>query len=120
MNDDTPQDLNEKTPKDRKTFRVGGVPLDWNPEQLKTFLSHHKSSIPNIWSFAREVHDSSKTATVVFQDIPFSPRTDEHWQILLPKPSNNPITRDQYLTLDNGFLGITTLYTPPPEDHKVE
>lgn len=39
---------------------------------------------------------------------------------MLPKPSENHSIRSQYLTLDDRFLGITTLYTPPLEDHKVE
>jgi hypothetical protein len=33
---------------------------------------------------------------------------------------SDQLARQQLLTVDDGFHGITTLYNPPQQDHKVE
>ncbi|KAF7546312.1 hypothetical protein G7Z17_g8529 [Cylindrodendrum hubeiense] len=72
-----------------------------------------------IKSLAYETHGQSSTATVTFQNIPL-PLVKETWSIQLPITTENQHGRDQYLVLGDDFLGITTLYTPPPNDHKIE
>lgn len=108
-------------PRDDRSFRIRGVPISWELKDLKSFLEGHQSSAgPNIGSLAREVHGRTKTATVTFPNV-LSFQTlhlDETWRLSLPAEDRSP--RNPYLVLEDGFLGITTLYSPPPEDHKVE
>jgi hypothetical protein len=110
----------KQTPKDCDTFRVVGAPVDWDTKQLGSFLADRKSSIPIVKSLAQEIHNRSQTATVTFKDLLLSPESRQSERILLPKPSNDQLTGDQYLILDKAFLGITTLYTPPPDAYKIE
>jgi hypothetical protein len=112
--------MSKKSPKDCDTFRVVGVPVDWDLEQLGSFLVERKSSVPTIKSLAQEIDNRSRTATVTFQDLPFSPESRQSERILLPKPSDDQLSGDQYLRLNKAFLGITTLYMPPPDAHKIE
>lgn len=103
--------------KDGNTFRVRGVPPHWDAEVLRSFLKeHHQSTDPIVKSLALELHGRSRTGTVMFRTAVSPPKT----RILLPKPNGNQLTPDEYLTLDDDFHGITTLFMPPPEDHKVE
>jgi protein SERAC1 len=105
------------------TFRVCGVPLGWDVEQLESLLAEQDNTVgPTVQSLADELDRKSRTATVIFQNLPSPlqmPLAGRRWPISLPAHSNQS-TRPQSLTLDNDFLGITTLYAPPPEDHKVE
>lgn len=112
----------ERPPKDGRTFRVRGVPPHWNIDELQSFLAEHDGPAgPTVKSLAHEIHARSSTGTVIFQNV--SLPTARTWRISLPQPSEpskiQP-ARDQHLTVDDDFLGITTLYAPPPEDHKVE
>lgn len=103
--------------KDGKTFRVRGVPPHWDAEVLRSFLAEqHQLANPTVKSLASEIDGRSRTGTVVFQTAGPQPRT----RILLPKPNESQLNPDEYLTLDDDFHGITTLFRPPPEDHKVE
>uniref|UniRef100_A0A8H7NHE4 ORC1/DEAH AAA+ ATPase domain-containing protein n=1 Tax=Bionectria ochroleuca TaxID=29856 RepID=A0A8H7NHE4_BIOOC len=99
--------VSKGTPKDFNTVRVVGVPVDWDLKRLRSFLADQTSSIPIIKSLAQEIDNRSQTATVIVQD-------------LLLFPENDQLTGDQYLILDKAFLGITTLYTPPPDAHKID
>ncbi|KAF6513098.1 hypothetical protein HZS61_007356 [Fusarium oxysporum f. sp. conglutinans] len=107
-----------------RTFRVRGAPLDWDADRLRSFLAEREGSVGVIVkSLAHEIHGRSRTATVTFQTVPLrlqALQTGRTWSILLPKPSGCQSTRDQYLVLDDGFLGITTLFTPPADDHRVD
>ncbi|KAH8891942.1 hypothetical protein GQ53DRAFT_647556, partial [Thozetella sp. PMI_491] len=70
-------------------------------------------------SLADEIHGRLRTAMISFQNVPPVLRAGRPWHISLP-PASNPSCRPQSLTLDDGFLGITTLYAPSPRDHKVD
>lgn len=99
------------------TFRVRGVPLEWDNDRLRSFLTDQTNSAgPCIWSLTREVKGVTQTATVTFRGVPPSLQTINACKLRLPGES----TRPRFITLDDGFLGLTTLYSPPLEDHKVE
>jgi len=98
------------------TFRVRGVPLDWDIDRLKSLLADKVGPAgPIISSLALEIHGRSRTATVSFQ----TPPTRDFLLIPLGE-APNPLTGPQSLSLDDGFFGITTLFVPPSQDHKVE
>ncbi|KAK0720957.1 hypothetical protein B0H67DRAFT_209453 [Lasiosphaeris hirsuta] len=107
-----------------RIFRIRGVPLDWGADHVRSFLEEHYCSAgPDIKSLAPEIHGRSGTGTVVFRDtasIPYALQTGSAWRIPLPKRETDQPTRDEYLTLDGDFHGITTLFAPPPDDHKVD
>jgi hypothetical protein len=94
------------------TYRVRGVPLDWEESQLQSFfatLAHSPDPGPTIGSLATEIHGRSLTATVVF-------RPGESWEV----PFADSGRSKPQIALDHDFLGITTLYTPSEHHHKVE
>ncbi len=103
-------------PKRGLTFRVRGVPIDWDIDRLKSFLADQDDSAgPIVPSLALEIHGRSRTATVAFQNVPRPLQTSpigRSWQIPHPEAPG--------LSLDDDFFGITTLFAPPPQDHKVE
>jgi hypothetical protein len=106
----------------QRTFRVRGVPLDWDTGRLEGFLADQEPSTgPVVESLASEIDEPSRTATATFGNIPSRLQTPgQVWSILLPKPSENPSAGKQYLMLDDSFVGITTLYSPTSTDHAVE
>lgn len=113
-----------RSPKGGLTFRIRGVPLSWNKEQLQVYLEHQEpGSQPLVKSLACEVDGFSKTATVIFQSSLPKEKTSTPWNISLPVPDNDD---DDFsvsalpLRVDGAFLGITTLFAPPVEDHSVE
>lgn len=106
---------------DLRTFRVRGVPDSWDPVRLESFLTDHENSTGmTIRSLASEINGRTKTATVTFQNLLPPLRAEETRSFRLPRTNENQPGRDEYLTLDHGFFGVTTLYTPFPEDHKVD
>ncbi|KAH6980866.1 hypothetical protein BKA56DRAFT_485948 [Ilyonectria sp. MPI-CAGE-AT-0026] len=107
-----------KSSRDDRTFRVRGVPITWDTDRLKSFLTEHdNAACPVIKSLAYEIGGRSSTATVTFQTVPLALQK-KTWYILLPKADENG--PDRYLALSDDFLGITTLYAPSPDDHKVD
>ncbi|KAL6406794.1 Protein SERAC1 [Ilyonectria robusta] len=110
--------------RDLRTFRVRGVPHSWDPDRLESFLTDHENSTGmTIRSLASEIDGRTKTATVTFQNLlpPLRDlRAGETRSFRLPKKNENLPGRYEYLTLDHGFFGISTLYAPPPEDRKVD
>ncbi|KAH7186205.1 uncharacterized protein B0J16DRAFT_400214 [Fusarium flagelliforme] len=98
-----------------RTYRVQGVPIEWDKERLRSFLVEAGvSATPVIQSLARESHNRSSTATVVFQDSPtiLQVQLPEVFAVSTPK-------RPMYLELDTQFLGLTKLYSPMPDDHQI-
>ncbi|ORY68939.1 uncharacterized protein BCR38DRAFT_455751 [Pseudomassariella vexata] len=89
----------------RRTFCIRGVPLDWDVDHLRSFLVDQDSSAgPIVRSLFPDIDGRSHTGTVTFQSITYG---------TLPKLSENN------LKLDDGFLGVTTLFTPLADDHKI-
>lgn len=109
-----------KENKDLDTWRVTGVPREWDAKQLQEFLETTKGATPIIRSLAQEIDTHSNTATITFDDLVLSSQCCQSEQIPLPEHSDAGIRRDRYITLDKAFLGITTLYTPPRDNHKIE
>ncbi|KAI5460666.1 hypothetical protein BGZ63DRAFT_488681 [Mariannaea sp. PMI_226] len=116
----TQSTLKSSSGSDRNTFRVKGVPLDWDSKQLQRLLADRKRTVPVIRSLSPEIDNSSKTATVTFENLPLSPQSHQSERISLSKSFDDQLDRDQCLTLDKAFLGITTIHMPPPEDHKLD
>ncbi|KAK0729438.1 hypothetical protein B0H67DRAFT_476537 [Lasiosphaeris hirsuta] len=107
----------KKQLKDDRTFRLRGVPLHWNDGDVQSFLEeHYRSAAPIVKSLAAEIHAQSSTSTVTFRSVASLPSST--WYIPLSKQPKNQPTRDA--SFDNDFHGITTLFAPPPDDHKVD
>jgi len=112
-----------RPPIEGHTLRVQGIPLDWDSKHLTSFLAQQDGfGIPNIRSLAPELHGRSQTATVAYENLPSSPQKRD-----LVRPLRLLAPTDQHsgscqpsLALDDSFLGMTTLYVPRSEDHKVE
>jgi len=111
-----------------RTFRIQGIPLNWDAKQVRTFLANHEDlqledgvSDPIIESLAEEVHGRSRTGTVSFRSLPPKLQKNHQWKLILSSSSTGSRpARAQALSLDDEFLGITTLYSPSLEDHKIE
>ncbi|QYS92890.1 ANK_REP_REGION domain-containing protein [Trichoderma simmonsii] len=110
-------------PRERRTFRVRGVPHDWNRDRLGSFLTENGYTSPTIQSLATEIHGRSQTATATFQSVPNQLQerlADPAKGIGLYVPSLDQHSRPRSLMLDTAFLGVTTLHVPPPQEHKVD
>lgn len=102
-------------PKKELTFRVRGVPNDWDGDKLESFLIERDSPArPVVKSLAKEFHGRSQTATVSFRNTFQLPL-----RISLPTPYGQ-FGELQKLTLDHDFLGITSLFAPPHQNHNIE
>lgn len=94
-----------------QTCRIRGVPIGWNEDTLRSYLQQHvEGSCPVIKSLALEIDGASRTATATLQ---------RKYSGELRLPSDGTAAA-KCLTLDTHFHGITTLYYPPAQDHKVE
>ncbi|KAL6835807.1 ankyrin repeat-containing domain protein [Trichoderma sp. SZMC 28015] len=110
-------------PRERRNFRVRGVPHDWNRDRLRSFLMENGYVNPVIHSLTNEIHGRSQTATATFQSVPNQLQerlADPAKGIGLYVPSSDQHSRPRSLMLDTAFLGVTTLYTPLPQDHKID
>ncbi|PTB77013.1 hypothetical protein M440DRAFT_1438697 [Trichoderma longibrachiatum ATCC 18648] len=106
------EENNEQPSKKAPTYRIRGVPNDWDKDKLESFLAERDSSLrPAVRSLAVEFHGRSQTATVLFQHTSCLPP-----KVPLPGSGGEPHS----LTLDHGFLSITSLFSPSQKDHKVD
>ncbi|KAM4062561.1 tetratricopeptide repeat domain-containing protein [Hirsutella rhossiliensis] len=95
-----------------KTFRVRGVPREWDLARLRSFLEERDSHL-TVKSLAREIHGRSSSGTVTCRDTPTV--------LLIPLDlTNSSGARLQVLTLDDDFVGMTTLFAPPDKDHRID
>ncbi|KAL7900031.1 hypothetical protein HDV63DRAFT_370169 [Trichoderma sp. SZMC 28014] len=100
----------------KSTFRITGIPIDWDHSQLQSFLENQETiTSASIESLALEDHGGPQVATATFEGL--LRQNDRSWSILMPASSNN---RKQYLAIDEDFHGMTALYTPPLQDHKID
>lgn len=116
-----PQDAEERGPPKATVgmvFRIRGVPRDWGIDKLRAFLVQQEGFQPRggfagpvVRSLADDIGGDLRVATVTVQSISLSP---------LPLPRPLTVDRQLHLTLDKDFHGITTLYCPSLEDHKLE
>jgi hypothetical protein len=105
------EDSTSKRQKIVKSYRVRGVPLEWNSHELHSFLND-RGDFPglSIKSLALEFHGKWRTATITYN----TPSPNETtWFIPLPALIGGQ------LTFDSDFFGLTTLYCPSI-GHKVE
>ncbi|KAI9148687.1 Enniatin synthetase [Paramyrothecium foliicola] len=103
------------------TVRVRGVPLDWDAKRLAEFLAGSSDSAPTIKSLAQEVQEGTQSATASFQAASDALRKSGFTRsIELPRSPKEETTRPAYLQVDDGFHGITTLFIPPKDDHRVD
>lgn len=114
-------ELGEKNLVKPSTFRVSGVPVNWDRERLRSFLSS-QTNIADvaIKSLAHEANVESQTATIMFGNVPPQLQNVHNWQIPLPEESDTEFAAEQFLAVEKDFLGITTLYAPSERDHKIE
>lgn len=105
-----------------KTLRVRGVPVNWSVDDLSSFLSQHYSFEQTVTSLAREIDGRSQTGTILLHadSATLEERQDRYPGAVRLPPSSDGSARPQYLTLDSDFLGITTLFVPAKEDHRVD
>ncbi|KAM0188488.1 hypothetical protein ACHAPI_010595 [Fusarium lateritium] len=99
--------VDSTSPKDGRTFRITSAQL----------------AGPVVRSLATEIHGRSQSATVTFQNVSHhlqAVHASQTRSVLLPKSSGNQPSHPQYLVLDHDFFGMTTLYVPPLDDHKVD
>lgn len=109
-------------PKGGSTYRIRGVPLDWDMDQLQHHLElHEPDAQPVVKSLADEIDGYFRTATVNFLNPPASEKTVRPWYIPLPQAEEDELAVSSLpLRLDSGFIGTTTLFAPPAEDHEIE
>ncbi|RKK74028.1 hypothetical protein BFJ71_g17325 [Fusarium oxysporum] len=113
--------LPSKPKKERKTFRISGVPSYWNKDRLQSFLTDQGDvDGPDVKSLATDINSCCSTGTVTFQHIPEHLQNGQSWKISIPRLPGSQSARDQCLELDSAFLGMTSLYSPPLEDHQIE
>ncbi|RYP57748.1 hypothetical protein DL769_009308 [Monosporascus sp. CRB-8-3] len=109
------------TAKDARTFRVRGVPLGWDADRLRSFLENQDDlGGAAVESLTLEIHGRSSSGTVTFRDVPAALkalRPEKTWDLA---PQSGPGARSECLSLDADFLGMTTLFAPPEEDHRVD
>ncbi|KAH7235326.1 hypothetical protein BKA59DRAFT_532564 [Fusarium tricinctum] len=110
-----------KPKEERKTFRISGVPSEWDKDRLQSFLADQNDiDGPNINSLAFNIDNCCRTGTATFRKIPQQLQNGGSWKIPIPSLPGNQSTQSQCLELDSAFLGITPLYSPPLEDHQVD
>ncbi|PCD20340.1 hypothetical protein AU210_016207 [Fusarium oxysporum f. sp. radicis-cucumerinum] len=104
-----------------KTFRVSGIPRDWNKDRLRSFLADLDDTVrPVVESLTADIDGRCSIATVTSQDFSKHFQNGQSWKIPLRQLPGSQSARDRYLVLDDAFLGITSLFDPQPEDHKID
>lgn len=99
----------------RQTHRVRGIPLTWDISRLQAFLASQRSfGDALVYSLATELHGNSRSATAFLGGSKTSGQI--HVQNDVTDKPSRPVT----LSLDQEFLGITTLFAPGEDEHKLE
>lgn len=112
---------NKASQSDKISFRVRGVPTDWGRDQLQSFLKSQENGLEVlIKSLAIEAGEQYQSATITFPDLLLRFQKYPQWDIVVPETFNAMATGELYLSIDKDFYGLTTLFAPPPKDHKIE
>lgn len=108
--------------RDTSTYRVSGVPLDWDREKLRTFLKRRElAEVITIDSIAREANIESQTATVTLTNSYMQQWPGKSRQFTLSEEHYNDfLNLNRSVSVEKDFIGLTTLYEPPARDHKIE
>lgn len=122
-------------PPSEHTYRVRGIPCGYNRKETKILLKRvlglgNKDSGLRVMSLAIDLSGRVAVATINFEVIPENFRAGDEWsfditdlmELTSEESGVEPPTppRIVWLTIDDHFHGLTTLYTPSPADHKVE
>ncbi|KAM3429156.1 hypothetical protein MY4824_008411 [Beauveria thailandica] len=89
-----------------KTFRISDVPNDWDKEKLESCMGNYFQTV-SIQSLAPRIDGRSGQATAML-DGP------------VQNAKSNETSIIGGLQWDTDFYGMTTLFAPPPEDHKLD
>ncbi|UKZ83246.1 hypothetical protein TrVFT333_011053 [Trichoderma virens FT-333] len=93
------------SPKESDTYRVSGVPLDWDHERLRSFLMDQENLTgAMVQSLAHEANSESQTATVTFENATLQDLPDQGWNIPLPHDHAGGFLSSQYLSIEKNFL----------------
>lgn len=106
-----------------RTFRIRGIPLDWDVSRLQSFLASQDDAAGSaVRSLAEEIHGRSHTATVSYSSVPGSLQTTQPGRTVQMSflTESDQLGRPQLLTVDDSFHGVTTLHTSSTLDHKIE
>lgn len=108
-----------KSPSKKVTYRVQGIPIGWDEDDLRKAITNHfaTSSAIAIDAFSKAVDNRQRVCTISFNNLPPALRAiarDEHY------PTLDPLHPLYPLHLDQGFLGLSVLYAPPAQEHEIE
>ncbi|KAL6819172.1 hypothetical protein V8C40DRAFT_252626 [Trichoderma camerunense] len=108
--------------RETRAYRVSGVPLDWDRDRLRTFLKHRElAEVITIDSIAREANIESQTATVTLTNSYMQQRPGKSRQFSLSEEHyNDSLNLNRSVSVENNFIGLTTLYEPSVRDHKID
>lgn len=108
--------------RETSTYRVSGVPLDWDHKKLRTFLKRRElAEVITIDSIAREANIESQTATITLINSYIQQWPGKSHQFSLSEEHyNDSLNLNRSVSVGNDFIGLTTLYEPPARDHKID
>ncbi|RDW82749.1 hypothetical protein BP6252_03861 [Coleophoma cylindrospora] len=113
-------------------YRVSGIPLDHNIPMVKELvesklLLHPSSNQVEVKSLAFSTDNQTKVATISFTEAPISLTRKDGETFHIPElrdpavqDSDDLVPRPLSITVDDHFIGLTTLYCPSAEDHKFD
>ncbi|RDW76075.1 hypothetical protein BP5796_06896 [Coleophoma crateriformis] len=111
-------------------YRVSGIPLDHSIPMVKELLENKlllqpSSNQVEVKSLASSTDNQTKVATISFTEAPISLSRKDGQTFDIPElrvsgaqDSDNLVPRPLSITVDDHFIGLTTLYCPSAEDHK--
>lgn len=119
------------------TYRVTGIPIDYKPKQVKALLEtvlqlDKAGNSAKLRSIAISPNRKTKVATVCFGCRPtlLSRKADGEWHFSIPTEENSGnssandddiIPREQIITIDSHFKGLTVLQSfSKLDEHKIE
>jgi hypothetical protein len=106
-----------------KTFRVQGIPAEYDPDAVSELLSglfglNGQESDIELRSLALDVERrDEKVATISSPRLEAALKTGDQWQKTLPGPINGALSAGRrHVILDTRFYSFTPLAVPEDED----